>query len=198
VLGRQLFKAPLDNIWQTGPRLTLGRSFGHGSDVTLSYQWYYVAFDTRETVTAQGFARPGTSLRFEPQSLDLSLHHVWDEARYWHSVTRLGLEWNDDNGAGYFDYTQYRVAQQIKFAVSTWELSAQFRYSFYDYSVQTVSATDLALRQKTGITASARVEKSLGKQWKVFASYAYDQSLSNVGVENYTAGTTSVGAEWHF
>ena len=46
--------------------------------------------------------------------------------------------------------------------------------------MQTVSATDPALRQKTMIGASLRAEKHLGKSWKIFATYAYDRSLSNV------------------
>ena len=72
------------------------------------------------------------------------------------------------------------------------------RVDYYDFAVQTVSATDLALRQKTVFSASLRADKHLGKSWKVFATYAYDRSLSNLTSDRYQANTTSVGVEYRF
>ena len=195
---RQFLKAPLDNTWQAGPRLTAGHSYGRGSDVTLSYQWYYVAFDTREQVDAMGFTVPDTSLRFHPHVVELSWHHVWDEKSRWHTTTKAGLELSLDNSSGYFDYRLYRLSQQISYTAPTWQISLQLRLNHYDYSVQTVSLAELTLRQKTTLSTSLRAEKNLGKAWKIYASHAYDQSLSNVSLDRYRANTTSAGVEWHF
>jgi hypothetical protein len=195
---RQWLAAPLDSFLQSGPRLTIGRSLNHGSDVTLSYQWLWVGFDTREQVTAAGYLEPGTSLRFQNQLVEMAWHQVWDENSHWHAVTRAGLNFNQDNGSGYFDFWQYRLAEQVKYKGSTWEISALGRVDYYDFPVQTVSATDPALRRKTMIGATLRAEKHFGKSWKVFAAYAYDRSLSNVTSDSYQANTTSVGVEYRF
>ena len=197
-LMRQWLAAPLDSFLQTGPRLTMGRSLSHGSDLTLSYQWLWLGFDTREQVSAAGVAEPGTSLRFQSQLVELTWHQVWDEKSHWHSMTRLGLNLNQDNGSGYFDFWQYLLAEQLKYKAKTWEISAVGRVDYYDFAVQTVSATDLALRQKTVFSASLRADKHLGKSWKVFATYAYDRSLSNLTSDRYQANTTSVGVEYRF
>ena len=160
-LMRQWLAAPLDSFLQSGPRLTIGRLLNHGSDLTLSYQWLWVGFDTREQVTAAGYAEPGTSLRFQNQLVEMVWHQALDEKSHWHSMTRSGLGLNQDNGSGYFDFWQYRLAEQVKYKARTWEISAVGRVDYYDFTVQTVSATDLALRQKTVFSASLRVEKQL-------------------------------------
>jgi hypothetical protein len=197
-LMREWLAAPLDSFLQTGPRLTIGRSLVRGSDLTLSYQWLWSGFDTREQVTAAGVAEPGTSLRFQSQLAELVWHQVLDEKSHWNSMTRLGLGLNQDNGSGYYDFWQYRLAEQLKYKAKNWEISAVGRVDYYDFTVQTVSATDLALRQKTVFSASLRVDKQLGKSWKVFATYAYDRSLSNLTTDRYQVNTTSVGVEYRF
>jgi hypothetical protein len=196
--GRQWLAAPLDSLWQAGPRLTLGRAYSGGSELSLSYLWAYVAFDTREQVTAAGYTVPNTHLRFQAQSVELAWHQVWDAQRRWHTVTKAGLDLNQDNGSGYFDFWQYRLAEQVKYRAKSWEISAQVRVGWYDFTVQPISPTVAALRQKTLIGAVVRVEKSLGKAFKVFASYAFDRSLSNVTTDRYEGNAFSAGAEYRF
>jgi hypothetical protein len=197
-LTRQWLAEPLDGFLQTGPRLTLGRTCGQDSDLTLSYQWFYIAFDSREQVTATGLAEPGTLLRFQAQTVELAWHHFWDGKHRWQTLTRLGLDINQDNGSGYFDYRQYRLAQQVKYKAGTWEFSAQARAGYFDFLSQPLSTTDLEVRKKTLLAASLRADKSLGKGWKIFASYAYDRSLSNLTSDQYQANTASAGLEFHF
>ena len=197
-LSRQWLVAPLDSYYQTGPKLTMGRSYGHGSDVTLAYSWYYVEFDHREQITAVGYTDPGTHLRFNPQTVELSSHHVWDAKAHWHTITKIGLDLNQDNGSGYFDFTQYRLSEQIKYHAQTWEAWVQFRIGHYDFPVQPVSVDDPTHRYKTGVSLSLRAEKSLSKAFKVFLNYSLDHSLGNVSYDRYQTSSTSAGVEYHF
>lgn len=197
-LTRQWLAAPLDGFWQLGPRLTAGRTLRPGSDLTFTYQWSWVELDHRELVTADGYLQPGTRLRFQPQSAELAWHQVWDAKARWHTYTKAGYDVNEDNGSGYFNFHQYRLAEQFKYRARTWELSAQLRFGTYDFPIQPVSATDPSKRDKRIWGASVRAEKSLGKSIKLFATYAYDRSISNVGYDQYHVSTTSVGAECHF
>jgi hypothetical protein len=196
--ARQWLAAPLDSFWQMGPRLTVGRSYGRGSDLALSYQWTYVAFDSRAQVTADGFTEPGTHLHFTPQGVEAAWHHVWDQKKRWHTVTKAGLDHNQDNGAGYFDFWQYRLSEQIKFRAGTWELSATCRVGYFDFLTQTASATETDLRHKTLFGAGFRAEKTFGKSFKVFLAYAHEQSLSNAVYDRYRSNTFTIGAEYRF
>jgi hypothetical protein len=157
-----------------------------------------VGFDTREQVTAAGVAKSGTLLRFQHQLVELVWHQVWDQKSHWHTVTRLGLDLNQDNDSGYFDFWEYRLAEQIKYKGKTWEISVLGRVDYYDFPIQTISATDPALRRKTLFGASLRAEKFLGKSWRLFATYAYERSLSNLTSDAYQVGTTSGGVEYRF
>jgi len=197
-LTRQLYESPLDDFWQTGPRLAVGRDYGRGSEVTLSYRWDHLSFDTRETVDTQGYANPGTDLRFQEHSVDLAWHHVWDRNRRWHTTARASLETNEDNGSGYFDFWRYRGALQAQYRARSWEASAHLRLALYDYPVQPVSPTDPELREKTLLTAGVRGQKTLAKRWKVYAQYSHDQSLSNLAFDDYSANTVSAGVDFQF
>ena len=197
-LARQWLVAPLDGYYQTGPKLTLGRTYGHGSDVTLAYSWYYVDFDHREQITAEGYSDPGTRLRFYPQTVELAWHHIWDQKAHWHTLAKAGFDLNEDNGSGYFDFTQYRLSEQIKYHAPTWEAWVQFRAGHFDFPIQPVSVDDPTRRYKTVFSLSLRAEKNLSKAFKVFVNYSLDHSLANVSYDRYQTSATSAGVEYHF
>ncbi len=196
--SRYWFHEPLDDYWQAGPQLTLGRYYGHGSEASLSYQAMPLSYDTREQTALSGVSIPGTNLRYLPQSLELAWQHVWDARRRWRCLTRLGLESSRDNGSGYYDYNQYRIAEQLRYRAQTWEVSAQAALAYYDFPNQAVSLTDPSQRHRTSIHLTLRAEKSLSKHWRVYAIYDYERSLSNQAVEEYDANTASVGIEFAF
>lgn len=196
--ARQWLAAPLDGFWQSGPRLTLGRSHGHGSDLTLTYQWSYLTFDSRLQTDATGLEVADTSLRFASQCADLAWHQVWDQQAHWHTVTRVGVDLNRDNAAGYFDFTQYRLAEQLKYRAKTWELSLALRLGYYDYPVQTAAQDDPSLRRKTGVGIGVHAEKTLSKHFRLFADYSYDRSISNAAYDRYLANGISSGVEFRF
>jgi hypothetical protein len=195
---RQWLAPPLDGFWQPGVRLAAGRDYGHGSEVSLSYQWAYVDFDTREQVDANGDALAGTLLRFQTHSAELVWREAWDEKNHWQTVTKAGLDLNLDNGSGYYDYWQYHLTEQLKYHAGTWEISITPALNYYAFTVQEASATDLSLRRKTTMAAGLYAGKKLGKSLKLFAGAAYERSLSNADYDAYETATVSTGVEYHF
>lgn len=195
---RQYFAQPLDDFSQVGAKISLGRNYGRGSSITLAYQTARVFYDTREGASRTGADLAGTSLRFQNHVVELALDHRWDKKKRWSTLTRLGFELDRDNGSGFYDYSHYRVSQQIGYHADTWQVTAQMKAGFYDYSIQTASATDPSLRRKTGITFNLHAEKNLGKQLKIFANFDRDRSQSNLAFDNYAANTVSTGFEWEF
>jgi hypothetical protein len=197
-ISRHFFGRPLDDYWQGGPQLTLGRTYGHGSDLSLSYQIQEAQFDTFEQARPDGTLISGAPLEFRVQSVELASQHHWDTQRRWRSSTRLSAQWTRDNGPGYYDYFQYRVAEQLRYRATTWEVSAQLSVTQYDFDGRTVSATDLTTQDRTPILFSLRGEKRLAKSWKLYASYDYERSHSNVELQRYEANVGLAGIEYSF
>jgi len=196
--SRDFFREPLDSYWQAGPQLTVGRYYGHGSEVSLTYQAVPLIYDSREQTDSTGAPLAGTHLRYLPQTVELSWQQQLDQARRWRNTLRLSYESSQDNGAGYYDYEQYRAGEQLRYRAGKWEVSALASVSYYDFPNQPVSLTDPRQRHRTSIRAGLRGETSLSKHWRVFATYEYERSLSNWDVEQYEANTVSGGVEFAF
>lgn len=198
IANRQFFKQPLDDYWQNGPKLTLGREYGSGSELNLSYELRNRAYDTREQTDSTGIAVTGSSLKFWQHDVELALRHHWDTNRHWRTVTKLGIELNQDNGSHYFDFDRYQISQQLRYRSDTWEVKGQAKVYRYDYRLQTISATDLTKRNKTLLVLNVRGEKKLTKSLKLFAELEHERSFANVSFDQYRVNTATAGIDWEF
>lgn len=197
-LARQWLAAPLDDYWQPSARLSLGRSSGRGSTISLSYRPAWTIFDQRAQADASGYSVPGAKLRFFTHTAECAWPSVWDAPGRWQSEAKAGVDFNEDNGAGYFDYRRYRVSGKLRYRAKTWELAGSVRFDLYDFPVQTVSLEDSSLREKQTLTLQLRAQKSLGKSFKVFANYSHERSFSNTDYDHYQANAVSAGVEFGF
>jgi outer membrane scaffolding protein for murein synthesis (MipA/OmpV family) len=195
---RSWFREPLDHSWQVGPQLILGRYYGHGSELSLSYQIAPLDYDTREQTDAAGTPIAGTHLQYLPQTVELAWQHGWDEPRRWRNTLRLTFEANRDNAAGYYDYLMYRVGEQLRYRAGGWEVSGFASVAYYDFPHQAVGLNDPDPRHRTSARLGLRAEWSLSRHWRVYAVYDYERSLSNLEVEQYDANTVSGGIEVAF
>jgi hypothetical protein len=194
--GRQLMSAPQDSSWQCGPRLGSGLRLARGSEITFNYFWSYGWYDTRTQVDRQGYAVPGTKLRSASQTADVLWHQVWDGASLWHTFLGVGYDLSQDNGSGYFNYSQYRLSARLEYRASTWSVSGGIGGGYYDYPVQTISQDSTELRHRTGFSANLHANKQLLKKLKIFADYTYDASISDLESDNYHCNTFSLGLDW--
>jgi hypothetical protein len=195
---RQLLAAPLDNYWQLGPKLTLGRKYGQGSDLALSGQWNFLMYDTTPDLTAQGANIANTHERVHVASVELDWHHAWDASNHWHSIAVLGYQSDQDNGAGYFNFSYYSLSTKLEYREAAWKIGAMVRGGFYDYPVQPVSFTDSSKRQRLLVAAGLHAERKLSKHLKLFADYNYENSQSDVFVDHYQVNVAGIGLEWGF
>ena len=195
---RGLYREPLDDLWEGGPRVTFGLDYGHRSSVTASYSWNLRAYDTREELDLQQMSIPGTSLRFRQHDVEAALRHNWDKERHWRTVTRVGLQVSRDNGPGFYDYDRWYAGQQVRYVAKTWEVRTQGKASLYTFQHQAATATNQDDRYKTLVGADIRGEKRVWLNLKLFASYEYEQSLANRPVDEYRVNTVAGGAIWEF
>ena len=195
---RQYFELPLDDYWNAGFKLTVGRNHGHDSQLSLSYEPTWRFYDTETALTATGAPIPGTHRQRLQHNAQLLWRQYWDEPKHWRTLTRLGGRLAEENGGGFADYTQYAVSQQILYRAKPWELSAEGRIRRYDYRTQTVSATDLAKLRRTEWTATLRLERELTKHLKLITSYEHEETLSNDTSETYSVNTVGGSLQWEF
>lgn len=195
---RQYFAEPLDDEWQGGAEVAVGRSFGQQTELRLSLGGLTRLFDQRRQFDDQGFPLPGTHLRFLERRLELRWQQYWDAARHFRTLTRLAYTRNTDNGGGFFDYSRYQVRQEFRYRSGNWEARLQARLAFYEYDTQVVSFLDLSKRTKTDLSLLVRAERALTKSLRLFAEFSHERSLSNQAFNEYAANTLSAGFDWGF
>ena len=196
---RQVLESPLDSFWQVGPRLTVGRKLGARGELTFSYQWNYLPYDTRPDVSPGGTTITNSHLYLTAQTAGVSWRQAWDAQARWTTTVAFNFESDRDNGSGYFNFFQYSLAPGVEFHEAAWKLSASVRASWFDFPVQMVGGTNhAAFRTKLGVGASLRAERQMSKAIKVVAAFNLDRSFSNLDSDDYLVNTVTLGAEVRF
>ena len=115
-----------------------------------------MTYDQREQTDLAGMPLLDTRLRYMTQTLELAWRQSLDSRSRWCNTLRLGLEANRDNGAGYYDYTQYRITEQIRFRAAGWDLSALASAVHYEFPRQPVQPDDTRSRHRTSLLVGLR------------------------------------------
>jgi hypothetical protein len=195
---RQFFHEPLDDYLEYGPRLTLGKTYGHQSELSVRYEITRRRYDHEPLRDTNGLAVPNSHRESTQQDARVTWKHYWDSHRRWRATTKLAARQSEDNGSGYFDYTRLQVGEQILFRTEAWEISAEAKLAYYDYPIQTVSATDLAKRRSTEWGFNFRCERRVSRFLKIFAEYDRAETISNLALEQYVVNTVKCGLNWTF
>jgi len=193
---RQFFREPLDDYWEYGPRMTLGKSYGRKSELSLSYEISQRDYDHDPLRAADGSAIADTRRKAIQQEARLMWKQSWDPKGRWRTTTRLIAKQSEDTGSGYFDYTKLQAGEQILFHSKDWDISADAKVARYDYPIQT--ATDFRKRRSTEIAFDFRCERRIASFLKIFAEYDRERVLSNLAFEQYVVNTVKGGLNWVF
>src|SRR6266542_321477 len=102
----QFFHEPLDDYSEYGPRLTLGRTYGHQSELSVRYEVTRRLYDHEPLRDAKGVPVPNSRRESTQHDARLTWKHYWDTQRRWRTTTKLGARQSEDNGSGYFDYSK--------------------------------------------------------------------------------------------
>src|SRR5437667_1244291 len=103
---RQFFREPLDDYWEYGPRMTLGKSYGRKSELSLSYEISQRDYDHDPLRAADGRAIADTRRNAIQQEARLMWKKCCDPKGRWRTTSRLFAKQSEDTGSGYFDYTK--------------------------------------------------------------------------------------------
>ncbi len=188
--GQQLYAGEVDSYWEAGGRLTLARTYGHKSELALSFQSLHWLYDSREQNDSQGLLVPGTSLVFWRPEVTGQWRHYWDAKRRWATTTRIGWLWNQDNGSGYWNYDRLTLGQKVRWRQGGWEIAAGGRFGWYFYRVQSVGDER---RERSYATLDLRVQRRLAKHWFVYATAEKTWNWSNLSLDQYNDWTAGAG-----
>lgn len=195
---RQLYKDSVDDYWEGGPKLTLGRTYGRQSEVSLSYLFTERGYNRAAGRDAEGNTVTNSVRRVSHHEAQVAWKHFWDAKRCWRSSTRLGYRHSAENVSGYFDYERFELMHQLRFKSPRWEISAEGRVAHYRFPVQAVSDTDRDKRQRTDLRATLRIERQLTDRLRLYSQYEYERSDSNQVLDEYAVNTVSAGVSIEF
>ncbi len=195
---RQFFEEPLDDYWQVGAVLTVGRGYRWDSQFALSYEPEWRPYDSDPARTAEGVAIPGSRREAFQQDAVLVWRHHWDEEQRWRTEFTLGGRLNLENGGGFSDYWRGRVSARLRYASGPWEVSAEGRVAHFDYRNQTVSVTSDEKRERTELGTLLELQRRLSTRltWRV--AYEYENIQSNDPLEGYDVNTVSTAFAFEF
>jgi hypothetical protein len=198
LLNRDVFEEPVDDFWENGTKLSLGRDYGKKSEIKVYSTYSRRSYDTRPVTDADGIAIPGHGLVFDLNQYYLEWQHYWDAKTRFRSTFKLGMEQNRDNASGYYDYNKYQTALQLCYKDKKWDIRPRIRIARYEYPVQMISNTTALLRKRSDLIASIRIERKLTKYVLAYAEYEYERSLSNQHASEYSVNTINTGLYWEF
>lgn len=195
---RQLYRESVDDYWEGGPKVTLGRTYGRQSEVAFSYLFTERGYNRAASRDADGDVVTNSVRRVSHHEVQVAWKHFWDTKRYWRSSTRLGYRHSAENVSGYFDYERFEVMHQLRFKSPRWEISAEGRLAHYRFPVQAVSDTNRDKRQRTDLRATLRIERQLTHLLRLYSQYEYERSDSNQVLDEYAVNTVSTGVSIEF
>jgi hypothetical protein len=197
-ISRDWWLTPLDDYWQYGAQVILGRNFGRQSEISLTGGAFYLPHDDWHALDSTGTNNLGRTLAIWRQLAELKWTWHWDAARHWFSTTKLGFQHDQDNGGGYFDYNRYSVSHALRFQTENWLIEGTAMASYYDFLVQPAVTAPGPTLSLGLLTLSARVERRVFKSLRLFAAYEHEQGFSNDPTSEYKSNIASGGLSWEF
>ena len=194
---RQMFDGTPDDYWIGAPRVTLGRTYGSASELSIGYEFAYRHYDTDPARAADSTPLTNvTRVSYYNEILGSWKHH-WDERRRFRTWTRVSYRLSWDNASGYFDYNRAQVSEQFRFRQRPWEFSLEGRLTYYGFPVQKAS-NGQDDRERVDVGVIARVEFEVGRRMRLFAEYELAQTVSNLELDEYKANTVFGGVSVEF
>jgi hypothetical protein len=201
-ITRQLFDSVPDDYWILAPKLSLGRVYGPGSEVAVSYEFADRPYDEDPARRADRSEIPNETRVTWQHEAQVAWKHYWDARKRFRTLSRASYRLSSDRVGEYFDYGRVQLSQQGRFRDGPWELTAEIRLAWYRFPHQTGAAPNgdplPEDRERSDLTLIIRAERGLGRHLRLFAEYEHAQTLSNLDQEEYSANTVlgGVGVEF--
>jgi hypothetical protein len=102
-----------------------------------------------------------------------------------------------DNGSGYFNFREQRVAQELEWDAEPWVVSIAGSARRVDFELQTVGlGINPPARLRDEFGGELEVARKLGSRWTIYGGYTWERSRSNDPVASYTVNEGLLGVRW--
>ncbi len=163
--------------------------------LVASQRWWN--FDRRAQYTSAGRALTGTRLKVTEREGQARIEIIWDEAAHWQTYTRVSRVDYRDNGSGYFNYREAKVAQELRWKNQRWLVRLEGLVRRFNFEVRTVGfGIDPPARIKDEYSAELHVERVVDKRWTLLAGYSWERSRSNDTFASYRVNEGLLGLRW--
>jgi hypothetical protein len=196
---RWLLAEPLDNYWDFGPVVTAGCNIGSRTDVSVSYGASYQQHDDWMALNDEDEQLPQRLDIFQ-QSVEVAWHQYWDANRRWQSSTKLSYGKREDNGAGYFNYSQYQAVEDLHWQADGWDIKGSAQIAYEDYPIQGVGVLNGETLHRKLFDLTLEGERRIYKHLNGFAKLEFQRAISNFinDGDDYTGTSVSGGLRWEF
>ena len=139
----------------------------------------------------------GTELKISEREGEARFDITWDAAAQWETSTRVSVLHYRDNGSGYFNYREERIAQEFEWDAEPWLVRGGGSASRIDFGVQTVGlGISPPARLRDEYTAELQINRTLSARWTIFCGYKWERSRSNDPVASYRVNEGLLGLRW--
>ncbi len=175
----------------------LGWSPGSRFEARVSGGRRWRDFDRRTQYSSSGRELPDLALKIAEREVEARFDVTWDRAERWQTTTRLSLVDYQDNGSGYFNYREERVAHDVEWRGEGWLVRMGGSAARLDFAVQKVGiGIDPPARLKDEFSADLLVERTLSDRWTAYAAFAWERTRSNDAFASYRVNEGLLGLRW--
>jgi hypothetical protein len=189
------YKEVLGQNWKGVLELGVRRPLWQNSEWEATLGKDVLDYDDR--VQRDEFGRPldETLLKTYRSSASLEYIQQWGKKRAIESILKLEYLENRDNGSGYYDFDQWSFEASIEGTWSRFEASLSLGHDDSEFLVQRAERFSTTPRMKDDYFAELFFKKDLSKRYSVYLMLEYEDSQSNVQVEEYDALSGSIGLQ---
>ena len=176
----------------------LGWKPGDRFDIRVSGAQRWRDFERRSQYSSSGRELAGTELKISEREGEIRFDVTLDKAGCWNTTTRASLLRYRDNGSGYFNYREQKVAHEVEWRSEPWLVRIGGSAGRLDFGVQKVGIgiDPRPSRLKDEFTADLHLERQISKRWSIFGSYVWERDRSNDEFASYRLNEGLLGMRW--
>lgn len=191
---RDTYREDLDGYRDGEGSFSLGRTWGHGSELSATVTRRLRDHDSRPQVTIAGRPLPGTHLETRQTEGVLNWLQIFDAAKNFRLSASLARQWSRDNGTGYFDHDRDTGRAQFTWKNAPWENEFSVEASRYRFPVQFIGVgINPDIRRKNELRLAWELNRRFSDRLAGFLSVAREHSRSNDERSRFTVHTAYAG-----
>lgn len=177
--------------------LRVGSTLRERIELSLSGTRRWRNYEDRMQVSAAGRDLPDTNLKMAEEEAQLRCDVKWDADERWQTTTRLSVFRYTDNGSGFFNYGETKIAQELEWNRDAWLIRIEGSAARLDFDVQTVGfGLRPPLRFEEEFSAELDIERKLSNRWTVFCRYSWERNRANEIIASYVVNEGLLGVRW--